>query len=464
VSCLLALRAALAREWTDSSGTHKVEAELVKLDGDVVHLKKADGAIVKVPLNKLCEDDRKLVRQQTAAPVPPVTVIKIRPGQVVAPPDALVRSAGRATAQRDEARIKFLTEKLGLDTDQQAKITAIYEADDLKRKELMNTRKYSPQALREMLKARNDAVNAVLTPEQQDKFKGLGSGANAIRAPRAEPKSAPARPAEAAKGPPVLPRFTNAVVLDGVKVSVTAVGQFSAGAAGQGSQEGTYVQLKIGSPELVNAKGIRAFLKEAKDDAGNVLPELNRMLSGFVELRPPQPGFQTGLQPGELRESFSLIATGKPKAIKQLMGTVEVLLPTKDPGSVITASFAKDAGVPLQNAALKAAGVEITLLKPSDVPTHTGAINGVPVQYWKLAYTIKDPQGKVFTTECFDAPDGKLIAKGVPSFMANRGTQAKEESFSVTVKPTAEVVVKFCLITDKSVVAVPIDLKDIAVP
>jgi hypothetical protein len=48
--------------------------------------------------------------------------------------------------------------------------------------------------------------------------------------------------------------------------------------------------------------------------------------------------------------------------------------------------------------------------------------------------------------------------------MAKRGTQAKEESFSVTVKPTAEVVVKFCLLTDKSVVAVPIDLKDIPVP
>lgn len=48
--------------------------------------------------------------------------------------------------------------------------------------------------------------------------------------------------------------------------------------------------------------------------------------------------------------------------------------------------------------------------------------------------------------------------------MAKHRDQAKEESFSVTVKPTAEFVVKFCLITDKSVVAVPIDLEDIAVP
>ena len=65
VFCLLSLRPALAREWTDSSGTHKIEAELVKLDGEVVHLKKPDGAIVKIPLSKLCEDDRKLIQQQS---------------------------------------------------------------------------------------------------------------------------------------------------------------------------------------------------------------------------------------------------------------------------------------------------------------------------------------------------------------------------------------------------------------
>jgi len=59
---LLCLRPALAREWTDSSGTHKIEAELVKLDGEIVHLKKPDGAIVKIPLSKFCEDDRKFIQ------------------------------------------------------------------------------------------------------------------------------------------------------------------------------------------------------------------------------------------------------------------------------------------------------------------------------------------------------------------------------------------------------------------
>ena len=67
VLCLLSLRPVLAREWTDSSGTHKIEAELVKLDGEVVHLENADGKIVKVLLDKLSEVDQEFVRREMAA-------------------------------------------------------------------------------------------------------------------------------------------------------------------------------------------------------------------------------------------------------------------------------------------------------------------------------------------------------------------------------------------------------------
>ena len=109
-----------------------------------VYLKKSDGTIIKVPLSKLCEDDRKFVSQQRAAPAPPVTVIKIRPGQIVAPPDALVKSAEGAVGQRDEAQLKSLTEKLGLDADQQAKIKVIYAKSAQKMKELLGKGQWNP--------------------------------------------------------------------------------------------------------------------------------------------------------------------------------------------------------------------------------------------------------------------------------------------------------------------------------
>ena len=95
VFCLLSLQPAVAREWTDSSGTHKIDAELVKLDGEVVHLKKADGTIVKVPLNKLCWDDRKFVRQEMAAH-------KAEPAPTVAKPDSDADAGKTQPASTDD--------------------------------------------------------------------------------------------------------------------------------------------------------------------------------------------------------------------------------------------------------------------------------------------------------------------------------------------------------------------------
>lgn len=59
--------ALFAKTWTDSSGTYTIEAELEKLDGNVVHLKKPDSNIIKVPLDKLSKADQAFARQQLAA-------------------------------------------------------------------------------------------------------------------------------------------------------------------------------------------------------------------------------------------------------------------------------------------------------------------------------------------------------------------------------------------------------------
>lgn len=56
-----------ARVWTDKTGTHKIEAELVTVENDVVQLKKPDGTVIKVPINKLCEDDGNYARKEMAS-------------------------------------------------------------------------------------------------------------------------------------------------------------------------------------------------------------------------------------------------------------------------------------------------------------------------------------------------------------------------------------------------------------
>jgi len=46
------------RTWTDATGTYKIEAELVRVADGKVELKKADGTVVSVPLDKLSAADQ----------------------------------------------------------------------------------------------------------------------------------------------------------------------------------------------------------------------------------------------------------------------------------------------------------------------------------------------------------------------------------------------------------------------
>ncbi len=50
------------RTWSDSSGSFKVEAQFLRVDGGTVFLKRKDGAEVKVPINRLSEEDQKIIQ------------------------------------------------------------------------------------------------------------------------------------------------------------------------------------------------------------------------------------------------------------------------------------------------------------------------------------------------------------------------------------------------------------------
>ena len=93
-----------------------------------------------------------------------------------------------------EARLKFMTEKLALDAEQQAKIKAIFEKNGPKMKELMakgreNLTDADKTALRDLMKSQTEEINAVLTPAQQEKMKELRPQGRGGAKP-AEPKPA----------------------------------------------------------------------------------------------------------------------------------------------------------------------------------------------------------------------------------------------------------------------------------
>ncbi len=52
-----------SRTWTDATGQFQVDAEFVELQGNTVVLKKADGATVRIPLDKLSAEDQKIARE-----------------------------------------------------------------------------------------------------------------------------------------------------------------------------------------------------------------------------------------------------------------------------------------------------------------------------------------------------------------------------------------------------------------
>jgi hypothetical protein len=55
-----------AREWADKSGTYKVEAELVEVRDGKVLLRKQDGKVISVPLDRLSDRDRQFVSEHSA--------------------------------------------------------------------------------------------------------------------------------------------------------------------------------------------------------------------------------------------------------------------------------------------------------------------------------------------------------------------------------------------------------------
>jgi tetratricopeptide (TPR) repeat protein len=62
-----------ARKWSDTTGSIQVEAELVKVADGRVYLRKADGKIATVPLDKLSPKDQEFINSggvEQAAPAP----------------------------------------------------------------------------------------------------------------------------------------------------------------------------------------------------------------------------------------------------------------------------------------------------------------------------------------------------------------------------------------------------------
>lgn len=93
-------------------------------------------------------------------------------------PEDKSQKRGKGGPPAIEERVKMMTEKLGLNSEQADKLKAIYEKYAPEMKEIMskgrdNMTEEDRTKMREVMKKQQEDIKAILTPEQQEKLKEL---------------------------------------------------------------------------------------------------------------------------------------------------------------------------------------------------------------------------------------------------------------------------------------------------
>lgn len=212
---------------------------------------------------------------------------------------------------------------------------------------------------------------------------------------------------------------------------------------------GLELALKLSGPELSEAKGMKIKITEAKDDTGKDISKISRMgfnSDGFEPLE-KKFGFGSNKKEDEFEHRLRLPNPARAAKMAKVIGSLELLVPTKDLASVISVDLAKEAGKALENAALKAAGATLTF----DAPKGS-----------EVSYKLADTKGTVASVEFF-GPDGKALETAGRS-SSSFGNGPKNVSISLRDNAPAGIVAKVYLVTPKSVISVPIQLNSIELP
>lgn len=260
------------------------------------------------------------------------------------------------------------------------------------------------------------------------------------------------------------------------RVSTTDPGAFQV----QGSLE---VRVKLDGTGLDKASAARVIVKEAKDDKGNVLTGTSTSVPDFT--------------PRDYNNGTLQLAVKQPArdaSSVRVKGTVELYVPSRDPGAsfkVEKALVKLDA--PLTAKQLKSAKLALTPLSPEG---YVAALKARKLDTKSLdaARAEAKAQGasdaeiemmlelaKAFENMDGPLPEGSVVFSGKksdfdriyridvlgedgePLHMTTRGLSSRGESSLMTLQPSqtppANATLQFLLITDKTRVSVPFDVK-----
>lgn len=265
-----------------------------------------------------------------------------------------------------------------------------------------------------------------------------------------------------------------------------------------GFSSGLEVDLKVVGDVLKDAKGIRVIVQKAVDETGKDLLEEKKAEKDFKEIN---------LQ-GDNNTKLSLslkLSERKAAVIKEISGYLEIFLPTKDAKSIITiANVMKGAGKPVTSAALKSAGLEMTVWTREQYESRKKAeeerarkeqeekrkkggaepleeLGGLMVEGLSkifggmfggfdelsensIVLTIKDPNAKLLDI-AFEDANGQPIKTGRSSSSGSfTNPEMKTRIFDLDEKLPDTARIKFAVLTPASVSRVPFKLTNLALP
>ncbi len=239
---------------------------------------------------------------------------------------------------------------------------------------------------------------------------------------------------------------------------------------------GLEIELKIGGDGAADVRGARALVKKAEDETGrNLLKEGKKTPDFETSMSDSAPSLKL-----ELRNPAR-----KAKKVREVSGQVELFLPARDPAAVARLDgFLSRMDRPAAVPALKAAKAEVTVVsrktyeaeKKKDAErrkkeSESAGIGGAMVEAFSglfeglmgdieendVLLKVNDPGKKVFNVEVFDSKGTKIDGGGSMTVGGFRILKFPE-------KLPADASLRVYLLTPKSVVTMPFNLKDVALP
>jgi hypothetical protein len=251
---------------------------------------------------------------------------------------------------------------------------------------------------------------------------------------------------------------------------------------------GLSIELLLKGASVADVKAVRVRVKSAKDDVGSVLRKSERddKPRDFEE-------FSTDRHPGP---QVSLASPRREASTVDVAGEVELFIPARDPDTKQRFErFLSRLDKPISNAALKSAKVEVTPLSAKEYKTRQGknrpnkeeliaegkkngatdkeiqqalalmdalaALGGEEPSENSILVETKDPDGKIISIDVVRADGSELSA---PSRGTSGGREMKMVKIDLSEKPPADAALVVTLRTAKSLVTIPLNLKEVSLP